>query len=90
MMTYGTMIAGASAVLTKTFRASKWLEDIKKYGITLTNLLGAMNDFVLAQPACDSDDKNQLRMVCALPVSDQTLNKLRTRFKIPNFLKPMG
>ena len=88
-MTYGTMIAGASAVY-KTFRASTWIEDIKKYGITLTNLLGAMNDFVLAQPACDSDGKNHLRMVCALPVSDQTLNKLRTRFKIPKFLKPMG
>ena len=26
------------------------IEDIKKYEITLTNLLGAMNDFVLAQP----------------------------------------
>ena len=45
MMTYGTMIAGASAVLTKTFRASTWIEDIKKYGITLTSLLGGMNYF---------------------------------------------
>ena len=90
MMTYGTMIAGASAVLTKTFRASTWMEDIKKYEITLTNLLGAMNDFVLAQPACDSDSKNHLRMVCALPVSDQTLHKLRTRFKIPKFFEAYG
>ena len=54
MMTYGTMIAGASAVLKKTFRASTWIEDIKKYEITLTNLLGAMNDFVLAQPVCEN------------------------------------
>ena len=74
----------------KTFRASTWIEDIKKYEITLTNLLGAMNDFVLAQPVCDSDSNNHLRMVCALPVSDQTLHKLKTRFKIPKFLKPMG
>ena len=41
MMTYGTMIAGASARPDKNFRASTWMEDIKKYEITLTNLLGA-------------------------------------------------
>ena len=61
MMTYGTMIAGASAVLTRGFRASTWISDIKKYGATLTNLLGAMNDFVLAQPKSSKDQDNQLR-----------------------------
>ena len=49
-----------------------------------------MNDFVLAQPVCDSDSNNHLRMVCALPVSDQTLHKLKTRFKIPKFFEAYG
>ena len=90
MMTYGTMIAGASAVLTRGFRASTWISDIKKYGATLTNLLGAMNDFVLAQPKSSKDQDNQLRMVCALPVSDQTLKQLKERFNIPKFFEAYG
>ena len=29
-------------------------------------------------------------MLCALPISDQTLNKLRTRFEIPKFFEAYG
>jgi crotonobetaine/carnitine-CoA ligase len=90
MMTYGTMIAGASAVMTKIFRASTWIDDIRKYEATLTNLLGVMNDFVLAQPLKPHEGDNKLRMVCAVPVTDDTLSQLKTRFNVPKFHELFG
>ena len=90
MMSYGTMIAGASAVLTKVFRASTWIDEIRKYEATLTNLLGAMNDFVLAQPPKPYEGDNKLRMICALPVTNETLSQLKTRFNVPKCSELFG
>ena len=90
MMTYGTLIAGASGVLTKIFRASSWIDDIRKYEATLTNLLGAMNDFVLAQPPKPYEGDNKLRMISAIPVTDETLSQLKTRFNVPKFNELFG
>jgi crotonobetaine/carnitine-CoA ligase len=72
MQTYATMITGGSMVLVKLFRASTWIDDVRKYEATLTNLLGVMNDFVLAQPAKPTDTDNKLRLVSAVPVTRRT------------------
>jgi crotonobetaine/carnitine-CoA ligase len=90
MQTYGTLIAGASAVLAKQFRASTWIDDIRKYGATVTNSLGVMNDFILRQPPKPTDRDNQLRMMSALPVTEDTLKQLRERFGIPKFNELFG
>ena len=90
MQAFATMIAGGSAVLMKQFHASTWIDDIRKHKATLTNLLGVMNDFVLRQPAKPTDADNDLRMVCALPVTADTLQALRSRFNIPKFNEVFG
>ena len=90
MQFYATLMAGGSAVLVKQFRASTWIDDIRKHDATLSNLLGVMNDFVLRQPAKPTDGDNKLRMVCALPVTDETLQALRDRFRIPKFSEVFG
>lgn len=90
MQTYGTLQAGASAVLMKQFRATTWIDDIRKYGATFTNTLGVMNDFILSQPSKPEDRDNKLRMVSALPVTDETLQQLRERFAIPKFNELFG
>lgn len=90
MQTYGTMLVGASMVLTKTFSPSRWVEDIRKHDITVTNLLGVMNDFVLAQPPKPGEGDNKLRMVCSVPVTNDTMTALRTRFGIPKFTELFG
>ncbi len=90
MQTYATMITGGSMVLVKLFRASTWIDDVRKYEATLTNLLGVMNDFVLAQPAKPTDTDNKLRLVSAVPVTEDTLKALRTRFAIPKFNELFG
>ncbi len=90
MQTYATLITGSSAVLVKQFRATTWIDDIRRHKATLANLLGVMTDFVLRQPAKATDTDNNLRMVCAVPVTDETLENLRTRFAIPKFNEIFG
>jgi len=90
MQTYSTLITGASAVLVKQFRATQWIEDIRKYEATVTNSLGVMNDFILRQPAKPTDRDHKLRMMSALPVTAETLHALRERFHIPKFNELFG
>jgi crotonobetaine/carnitine-CoA ligase len=85
MQTHSTLIAGASAVLVKRFSATNWIDDIRKYECTVTNSLGVMNDFILRQPSKPTDIDNKLRMMSALPVTEDTLAALRERFGIPKF-----
>jgi carnitine-CoA ligase len=90
MQFYATLITGGSAILARQFRATTWIDDIRKHKATLANLLGVMNDFVLRQPAKDADRDNNLRMVSAVPVTDETLENLRSRFAIPKFNEIFG
>ena len=90
MQLYATLITGSSAVLTRQFRATTWIDDIRKHKATLANLLGVMNDFVLRQPAKNTDTDNNLRIVSAVPVTNETLENLRTRFAIPKFNEIFG
>ena len=90
MQTYGTMVTGGSMVLTRTFSPSRWIDDIKKHDVTVTNLLGVMNDFVLAQPPKPGEGENKLRMVCSVPVTNETMGNLRKRFNIPKFTELFG
>ena len=90
MQLYATLITGGSAILVKQFRATTWIDDIRRHKATLANLLGVMNDFVLRQPARNSDRDNNLRMVSAVPVTDETLENLRSRFAIPKFNEIFG
>ena len=90
MQFFATLIAGGSAVLAKQFRATTWIDDIREHECTVTNLLGVMNDFVLRQPAKNTDTDNKLRIVSAVPVTDETLENLRTRFAVPKFNELFG
>jgi crotonobetaine/carnitine-CoA ligase len=49
-----------------------------------------MNDFILRQPAKPTDRENKLRMMSALPVTEETLHALRERFHIPKFNELFG
>ncbi|MDE0944213.1 MAG: AMP-binding protein [Alphaproteobacteria bacterium] len=90
MQLYATLITGGSAVLVRQFRATTWIDDIRKHKATLANLLGVMNDFVLRQEVKETDTDNNLRMVCAVPVTEETMQALRSRFAIPKFNEIFG
>lgn len=90
MQLYATLIAGASAVLRPRFSASSWLSDIREHRCTVTNLLGAMSQFVVAQPPRADDRDHALRVICPVPNPPSHERAWRERFGIPEVVSAYG
>ena len=85
-----TIIAGATAVLRVRFSASAWLGDIRAAHCTVTNLLGTMTQFVLAQPEQASDRHHRLRVVCPVPNPADHEAAWRERFGVREVVSAYG
>jgi crotonobetaine/carnitine-CoA ligase len=90
MQLYATLIAGASAVLRPRFSASAWLSDIREHRCTVTNLLGAMSQFVIARPPSPVDRDHGLRVVCPVPNPPAHEAAWRDRFGVPEVVSAYG
>jgi carnitine-CoA ligase len=90
MQLYATLIAGASAVLRGRFSASSWLSDVREHGCTVTNLLGAMSQFVVAQPPTPHDRDHALRVICPVPNPPSHERAWRERFAVPEVVSAYG
>ena len=90
MQLYATLIAGATAVLRGRFSASSWLSDIREHRCTVTNLLGAMSQFVTAQPPGPHDRDHNLRVICPVPNPPSHERAWRERFGIPEVVSAYG
>jgi crotonobetaine/carnitine-CoA ligase len=64
---YPAIIAGARFVLRERFSASRWRSWLAESEVTVTNLMGAMFDFIWKQPAQPDDVENPLRTIFSIP-----------------------
>ncbi len=90
MQLYASLIAGAGAVLRTRYSASAWLPDIREHGCTVTNLLGAMAQFVIDQPPRSTDRAHSLRVILPAPNPPQHERAWRERFGIPEVVSAWG
>ncbi|HEX2072334.1 MAG TPA: AMP-binding protein [Geodermatophilus sp.] len=90
MAAYPALIAGARLVCRPKFSASRWVDHLRESGVTATNLIGVMMDFVWKQPARPDDADNRLRTVFAAPTASSILEGFRERFGIEAFTEVFG
>lgn len=90
MAAYPALIAGARLVCRPRFSASRWVEHLRVAGVTATNLIGVMMDFVWKQPARPDDADNVLRTVFAAPTASSIVEGFRQRFDIEAFTEVFG
>jgi crotonobetaine/carnitine-CoA ligase len=90
MAAYPALIAGARLVCRPRFSASRWVDHLRASGVTATNLIGVMMDFVWKSPARPDDADNVLRTVFAAPTATSILDGFRTRFGIEAFTEVFG
>ncbi|MDO9441274.1 MAG: AMP-binding protein, partial [Beijerinckiaceae bacterium] len=91
LMQFGAaLIAGAPATIRERFSASAWLSDIQRCGATITNSLGAISAFVLAQPATAGDRNHKLRMLLSAPNHVDHETVWRERFGIAEVIGGYG
>ncbi|BBK33000.1 crotonobetaine/carnitine-CoA ligase [Stella humosa] len=77
---YGALMLGAPLVLAPRFSASGWLGDIRRHGVTVTNLLGTMMSFLMKQPPTPQDRDHGLRAVAAVPLVPALAAPFQARF----------
>jgi crotonobetaine/carnitine-CoA ligase len=83
MQLYGTLIAGARAVIAPQFSASRWLDEVRASAATITNTLGVMTEFIHRQPERPEDRHHRLRLICAVPTPAEIGASFRQRFGVP-------
>ncbi|SFT93627.1 crotonobetaine/carnitine-CoA ligase [Geodermatophilus amargosae] len=90
MAAYPALIAGARLVCRPRFSASRWVAQLRESGVTATNLIGVMMDFVWKQPPRPDDADNVLRTVFAAPTASSIVEGFKDRYGIEAFTEVFG
>ncbi|MEI7446959.1 MAG: AMP-binding protein, partial [Burkholderiales bacterium] len=90
MQLAATLIAGCAAIVRPRFSASAWLDDVRRHRATLTNCLGALAAFVVAQPPTPHDRDHRLRVVKTAPAVPEHEAVFRERFGVPDVTSGFG
>lgn len=85
-----TILMGIPAVIRPRFSASAWLKDIRDHRVTVTNLLGTMAAFVLAQPQQATDADHTLRACLNAPNLPTHEAAFRSRFGVRDVISGFG
>ncbi len=85
-----TLIAGCTAVVRPRFSASAWLDDVRRHRASVTNCLGALAAFVIAQPPTPHDRDHGLRVVKNAPNAPEHEAAFRERFGVRDVTSGFG
>lgn len=79
-----TLTVGASLVLVEEFKASTYIDQIRRHSATVTSLIGTQVRAMLAQPEQGTDSDNDLREIFfAINVTDEEKEEFEERFDAP-------
>jgi len=90
MAAYPALVAGASLVIRSKFSASRWVDQVRDEGVTVTNFIGVMMDFIWKQAPREDDADNPVRAVFAAPTASSILAGFQERFGIEAFVEVFG
>ena len=82
MQVLPSLLAGARISLWPGFSASRWLEQVRACGATITNTLGVMCNFIYGQPIREDDADNPLRAMVTLPAPSDIAEDFERRFGV--------
>lgn len=74
------LAAGASMAISRRFSASGFWDEVRRYGATQFNLLGAMANILWAQPERPDDADNRVRQCMAVPAPGPFYDAFEKRF----------
>src|SRR5918992_315124 len=77
-----SLLVGARISLWPGFSASRWLEQVRSCGATITNAIGAICNFVYSQAEREDDADNPLRVVITQPVPADIAEDFERRFAV--------
>ncbi|MEQ8717990.1 MAG: AMP-binding protein [Acidimicrobiales bacterium] len=87
---YPALIAGARYVMQERFSATRWIDQIRDSGATITNFVGVMMDFAWQQEERPDDADNDLRCIFAAPTAHSFMDGFKERFGVEEFVEVFG
>jgi fatty-acyl-CoA synthase len=76
----GALAAGATTALRRKFSASRFLPDVRRYGVTYANYVGKPLSYVLATPEQPDDADNSLARVFGNEAAEADIDRFAQRF----------
>jgi crotonobetaine/carnitine-CoA ligase len=80
--TMGTLVAGATLILLRRFRASQFWEHVQHYDVTQFNFIGAMTRMLYNQPPTPLETAHRVRIACGAPVPVEIYADFERRFHL--------
>jgi fatty-acyl-CoA synthase len=77
-----SIAAGGALALRRRFSASRWLDDVRRYGVTYFNYVGKPLEYILATPPTPYDRDNQLRFGMGNEANEADIEAFSKRFKV--------
>jgi fatty-acyl-CoA synthase len=77
-----SIVAGCGLAMRKRFSASRWLDDVRKYGATYFNYVGKPLEYVLATPPTPHDRDNRLRFGMGNEANEADIAAFSQRFDV--------
>ncbi|MGZ5204635.1 MAG: ATP-dependent acyl-CoA ligase [Caldimonas sp.] len=75
-------VADASIAVSRRFSASTFWDEIRRYGATQFNSLGAMTNFIWSRPPGPADRDHKVRQVMVVPTPQHFYHEFEERFGI--------
>ncbi|MDQ6824777.1 MAG: AMP-binding protein [Candidatus Eremiobacteraeota bacterium] len=79
---YAALWADAAVALAPRFSASQFWDDIKRFGATQFNTLGAMTNIIWKIPPSPQDEDHRLRLCMTVPVPKEIYQELQGRYHL--------
>jgi fatty-acyl-CoA synthase len=73
-------VCGGATIVPAKFSASRFLDDVRSYGVTYMNYVGKPLAYVLATPELPDDADNTLRVAFGNEASDRDIDEFSRRF----------
>ena len=79
---YAAMAVGCKAVICERFSATRWLDQVRRSGATISSLLGVTAQFVWNQPPSDRDRDHHLTRMITIPMPAAIGKPFEARFGV--------
>lgn len=77
---YCVALCSGAAMVPATFSATRFLDDVRSYGITYMNYVGRPLSYILATPELPNDADNPLRVAFGNEATDRDIDEFSRRF----------
>ena len=77
-----SLFSGCSIAVRRRFSASAWLSDVRRYGCTFANYVGAPLSYILATAEADDDADNPMRAVYGNEAPPAVRHEFSRRFDV--------